>query len=153
MSRSIEPQLQLLLVVVAPPPGVRFAIQRGRAELWAPYASDAESIAFAITMPLGPALADGSFNFRGPFAQGTPADRFVYLNSGTRAGQVGTCWERRAKLKLAGIPRALVETALDNADCAVEARILGRARDGGPVCASVPQHAVTWQLARRTPQR
>lgn len=152
MPNSVEPLIQLILVVIAPPPGVQFAVQRGRAELHGPYTSDAESIAFAITLLLGPALPEGSFNFRGPFAQGTPADRFVYLNSGTRAGQIGTRWERRAKLKLAGIPRALVEAALGDADCALEARVLGRARDGGPVCATVSPQAVTWQLARRAPQ-
>jgi hypothetical protein len=144
------PQLQVILVVVAPPPGVLFAVQKGRDELLQPYASTGESISFAITMNLGPVLAGGSFNFRGAFAQGTPTDRFVYVNSGTHAGQSESCWTRRAKIKLAGIPRQLVEVAVDEPNRAIEARILGTARDGGPVCATVQPHAITWHLAFRS---
>lgn len=150
MQHSTENALQLLLTVLAPPPGVVFAVQRGRAELLPPYTSDADSVAFAITVHLGPALADGSFNFRGAYAQGTPADRFIYVNSGTLAGQLASCWERRAKVKLADIPRTLIESAVGDPDCAIEARILGTARDGGPVCASVQPHAISWHLARCT---
>lgn len=149
MQNRSEPVLQLLLTVVAPPPGVLFAVQRGRAELLPPYTSDAESVSFAVSLHLGPALADGSFNFRGPCAQGPAADRFIYVNSGTLAGQAASCWERRAKVKLAAIPRALIESAVGDSACAVEARILGTAGDGGPVCASVQPHAISWHLARR----
>jgi hypothetical protein len=149
MKSNTEPVLQLLLTVVTPPPGVLFAVQRGRAELLLPYASDAQSVAFAITVQLGPAAEDGSFNFRGPNVQGTPADRFIYVNSGTLAGQVASCWERRAKVKLAAIPRPLVESAMGDSTFAIEARILGTARDGGPICATVQPHAISWQLATR----
>lgn len=140
--------LQVLLIVVAPPPGVRFAVQRGGSELLAPYAQDAGSIAFAFTMRLA-LLADGSHNFLGPYAQGAPHERFVYLNSGARAGQRDTPWERRAKILLGGIPRPLVEAAADQPDAAVEARIAGTLRDGGPVCASVKPPAISWRLVRR----
>lgn len=141
-------QFQLILTVVSPPSGVLFAVQRGSDELLPPFASTSESQSFAITMNLGPPLADGSFNFRGPYAQGTPTDRFVYVNSGTRAGQVGSLWERRAKIKLAGIPRHLVEAALGDPNRAVEARIQGTLRDGSPVCATVKPDAITWRLAQ-----
>jgi hypothetical protein len=114
-----------------------------------PYASTAELISFAVTLNLGPALADGAFNFQGPYAQGTPADRFIYVNSGVRAGQADTRWERRAKIKLAGIPRELVEAAADDSNRAIEARIPGTAPDGGPVCATVQHDAITWRLAMR----
>lgn len=140
-------QLQLILVVVSPPSGVLFAVQRGHDGLLPPYASTAQSHSFAVTLNVGPALPDGRFNFRGPFAQGTPTDRFVYVNSGVRAGQSGTPWERRAKIKLAGIPRHLVEAAAGDPNRAIEARIQGTSRDGGPVCASVPPDAITWRLA------
>lgn len=139
-------ELQIILVVVQPPPGVLFAVQRGRDELLPPYASTAGSLSFALTVRLGPTRADRSFNFLGPYAQGTPDDRFVYVNSGVRAGQADTSWERRAKIKLAGIPRELVEAAAGVPHCAVEARIRGTMRDGGPVCASVAPPAIAWQL-------
>jgi hypothetical protein len=149
MQNKTPAELQIILVLTAPPSGVQFAVQHGRDGLLQPYASTAETISFAITLSIGPTLADGSFNFRGPFAQGTPADRFVYVNSGGYAGQLGTHWERRAKIKLAGIPRHLVETAAGDANCAIEGRIPGTARDGGPVCATVPPGSISWQLATR----
>jgi len=149
MQNESVPQVQLVLVVIGPPSGVRFAVQSGRDGLLQPYSSSVECLSFAITMTLGPSRADGSFNFRGPYAQGTPADRFLYLNSGVLAGQAESRWERRAKIKLAGIPGSLVETAAGDPNCAIEARILGTARDKGPVCATVHPAAITWELTTR----
>jgi hypothetical protein len=142
-------ELQIILTVTAPLANVVFAVQHGRDGLLPPYASTAERISFALTVTLGPTLADGSFNFRGPFAQGTPADRFIYVNAGTYAGQADTPWARRAKIKLAGIPRHLVETAAGDADSAIEGRIDGTARDGGPVCATVHPPSIRWHLVTR----
>lgn len=139
-------QVQMLLLITAAPPGVRWAVQHGRNGLLPPHASTAELMSFAFTLGLGPALSDGSFNFRGPFPQGTPADRFVYLNSGTYAGQQDTVWARRAKIKLAGIPRPLVEAAAGDANVAIAGRLHGTAKDGGPVCASVDPGLIRWQL-------
>lgn len=141
-------ELQIILTVVQPPPGVLFAVQRGRDELLPPYAQTTESLSFALAVRLGPARADRSFNFLGPYAQGTPDDRFVYVNSGVRARQVDTPWERRAKIKLGGIPRELVEAAAGVPHRAVQAHIQGTMRDGGPVCASVAPPALAWQLVK-----
>lgn len=152
MPLPTETQLLVILVIVSPPAGVRFAVQQGRDELLPPCASGADSISFALTLNLGPALANGGFNFRGACAQGTPDERFVYVNSGVRAGQTNTAWERRAKVKLAGIPRQLVEAAMGQPDRAVQAHIQGTMRDGGPVCASVPPQAISWQLATQLEQ-
>lgn len=150
MPNGTPAKLQLILTLTAFPAGVRFAVQRGRNGLLPPYAFTDESISFAITVELGPVLPDGSFNFRGPFAQGTPADRFVYVNSGGYAGQPNTPWERRAKIKLAGIPRHLVDVAAGDSHAAVEGRIHGTMRDGGPVCASVSPALIDWSLVKRS---
>jgi hypothetical protein len=138
MKNGTTAELQIILAVTAFPPGVRFAVQHGRDGLLPPYASTAELVSFAITMSLG------------PFAQGTPSDRFIYLNSGTYAGQPDSRWERRAKIKMAGIPQHLVETATGDANCAIEGRIHGTARDGGPVCATVGPQAISWHLVKRS---
>jgi hypothetical protein len=45
----------------------------------------------------------------GPFAQGTPQDRFVYLNIGANAGQIGSPWSRRLKIPIFGITKATIE--------------------------------------------
>ena len=133
----MNPPLQLRLVVVAPPAGVAFAVQRGRTALLAPVrvAADALIFEFAVT------VADASsepVRLTGECAQGPAAARFVYVNSGTYAGDAGSCWSRRAKVPLAGIAPALVQSALARSDAILEARIAGTGRDGGPACASVP---------------
>ncbi|WP_235531855.1 DUF5990 family protein [Pelomonas sp. Root1237] len=142
--RLAAPSLRMRIVVVDPPPGVSFAVQRGKSELLAPLAERGETIQFELSLRLGLPLPDGSVNFLGEFAQGTPADRFVYLNSGALAGQPGSNWTRRAKLKLASIPREVVEAVLASSAGAIEARVLGTMADGGPICASVKPHAVVW---------
>ncbi|MFT3799769.1 MAG: DUF5990 family protein [Burkholderiaceae bacterium] len=149
MSISSPAFVQLILRVQDPPPGVTFAVQRGRSELLTPFAVESGSPCFAFTLKLGRPLAGGGANFLGEFAQGTPTDRFVYLNSGIRAGQASSCWDRRAKLKLANIPDPLLAAAAGQPDRAILATVSGTASDGGPICATVPADAVTWALSER----
>ena len=147
MRASSKSVVQCLVCVVEPPPGVLFAIQRGRAELLPPFVAQSHSIWFAITLHLGPMLADRSLNFRGEFVQGRPGDRFIYINSGTLAGQASSCWQRRAKLKLSGVPRSVVEPVVNHQGRAIQAMVLGTAHDGGPTCATLLPNTVTWSVA------
>ena len=140
--------VRVRIVVVAPPPGVRFAVQRGKSDLLEPLAEQPEAIQFEFSLRLGSPLPEGSANFLGEFAQGTPSDRFIYVNSGTLAGQEESCWSRRAKLKLASIPPQVVEGATSSNEAIMQARLLGTMGDGGPICASVKSHAVEWSLVR-----
>ncbi|MCC6075415.1 DUF5990 family protein [Pseudomonas sp. GCM10022188] len=145
MSKSKPTQsVRMRILVVDPPSGVRFAVQRGRSDLLEPLANQREIIQFEFSLRLGSPLPDGSVNFVGEFAQGPSSDRFVYINSGTLAGQADSPWTRRAKLKLAAIPLQVIESALSTAEGVIEARVLGTMDDGGPVCASVKPHAVVW---------
>ena len=41
-----------------------------------------------------PARKDGLPDFQGPLVQGTPANRFLYVDVGTYAGQKDTPWSR-----------------------------------------------------------
>jgi hypothetical protein len=134
-------------VVEAPPAGVTFAVQRGRTALLAPARATADALEFEFPVVLTD-LASHPPRLTGEFAQGPPASRFVYVNSGTLAGQVGSCWTRRAKVPLSGITAALLQAATAQKDGLLEARISGIARDGGPACASVPLLA-GWTLSRR----
>ena len=129
---------RLRIVVVDPPAGVGFAMQRGHAELVAPAIGSSGELLFDFELRTGKPLADGRPNFLGEFAQGTPTARFVYVNSGKRAGQAGSPWERRAKIMLAGIDGDLLARAVRDPSSRIEARIRGVGRDGGPVCASTP---------------
>lgn len=143
-----EPSFRMRIRVVAPPPGVRFAVQRGRSELLEPSAERREEIQFEFLLRSGSPLPAVPVNFVGEFAQGPPADRFVYINSGTLAGQADSRWTRRAKLKLASIPQQIVEAARSTQGGVIEARVAGTMADGGPVCASVKPQAVVWALVR-----
>ena len=140
-------ELVIRVVVKNVLPGVLFAMQRGRSDLLEPCSrTDAELV---FDVPIRVASKPGSEipNFLGPYAQGPASDRFLYLNSGTLAGQTETSWTRRAKIKTAAISRTLVDAALaqDNAVLLVE--IDGRAKDGGPCCGTVPPLGGGWTLA------
>lgn len=137
--------LRLQLYVIDPPSGVAFAVQRGKSELLLPAAIENDAIRFELALRIGAPLPDGSFNFLGEFAQGTPDDRFVYVNSGVRAGQTSSCWDRRAKIKLHSIPREWVEAAAGHQDRAIEGRIKGTMNDGGPVCATPKPGMMFWR--------
>ncbi|WP_415796392.1 DUF5990 family protein [Comamonas aquatilis] len=134
------------ILVVDAPSEVRFAVQRGRSDLLEPLNGQHEPLRFEFSLRLGLPLSTGSVNFLGEFAQGPSSERFVYINSGTLAGQSGSRWTRRAKLKLALIPPEVVETVLHTGGI-IEARVHGTMGDGGPVCASVNPNTVVWGVA------
>ncbi|MCW1916510.1 DUF5990 family protein [Luteolibacter sp. GHJ8] len=148
MKRDLSEQVvRMRIVVSAPLSGVTFAVQRGKAGLLAPTVSSAESLEFEFSLRVAMDPAQG-FNFLGEFAQGPRTDRFIYLNSGTYAGQPHTTWARRAKLKLASIPAALIEGAMTSPGQVLEARLAGTGSDGGPICATVKPEALEWRLVR-----
>lgn len=133
----MKPQLLLRIVVVDPPFGVTFAVQQGRTGLLAPVDATVTSLVFEFPVSVADAASQPPL-FTGEFTQGPPAGRFVYVNSGTMAGQASSCWTRRAKVLLNGISKTLLQSVLAGNGLILEARISGKARDGGPACATVP---------------
>ena len=138
-----EHEIAMRIVVVGPPPDVAFALQRGRSEIVSVTRSTGDPIAFTFSAR---ARTGGGVTILGPFAQGPPAKRFVYVGSGTFAGDATSCWSRRAKVPLAGIHEALVRAVIARPGACLEATIPGRAGDGGPSCATVPLMA-GWAIA------
>lgn len=149
---SAEEMVSLRVVAVAPPVGVLFGVQRGAKEIVSPVLSTGEDIAFDLSLPVRDNRSDGLPNFLGPFAQGTPADRFLYISSGTLAGQVDSSWTRRAKIALSGIGWNLIREAAETPNGVLEARFAATGRDGGPACASVPLLADGWRLVTSAPR-
>ena len=139
--------IAMRIVVLRPPPGVTFAMQSGRAELVPPSAESSASITFDFELRVGERVLDAPPRLLGPFAQGPPLGRFVYVNSGKHAGQPASCWDRRAKVPLAGVTWALIDEVLATRGGVLEAQIAGTGRDGGPACATVPL-AQAWRVAR-----
>lgn len=142
----MDHEIPLRITVTNPLPGVTYAVQRGKDELLPPSQAGAESLVFDLRIRVSARKADGAPNVLGPYAQGKPDDRFLYVNSGTMAGQQGTDWTRRAKIKTAGITWPLVERVVATPGAVLEARIDGRAKDGGPCCATVPLVNGGWQV-------
>lgn len=144
MSKANSAQsVRMRILVVNTLPDVRFAVQCGRSDLLDPMDGRHEPLRFEFSLRLGLPLSTGAVNFLGEFAQGPSSDRFVYLNSGTLAGQPGSPWTRRAKLKLASIPPTVLDTALSSGGV-IQACVQGTMGDGGPVCASLKPQAVVW---------
>ena len=142
----MESELTLRVVLEKPPQGVDFALQKGRGN---PYEtiqkqrSKGSDLIFEFTVGVkadGPAATP---NLQGPFVQGPPAGRFVYLDIGTAAGQLDTPWSRRLKIPLSGITMAMISSRT-----VLEARVPGTGKDGGPNCATVKPFA-GWKLVRK----
>ena len=129
-----EPVMPFRIIVEQPPAEVSFAVQLGKAELLPPRRPGTELIfEFELRVKRGPT---GPMVFLGPAAQWSPGDRFVYVNSGTAAGQNDSPWRRRAKLKLGSIDRALADRVLGESGLCLEGRVPAMGGDGGPVCAT-----------------
>jgi Family of unknown function (DUF5990) len=147
----MDNELRLLITVIRPPEGVSFRLQRGKtgtAELIEPSFQSGDSISFDFTVRTADVAGKTEPVFRGPFVQGPSDGRFIYVNSGTLAGQAHSCWTRRAKVFLKGISRELIEMSLAESNAVIEATIYGRAKDGGPACATVPLLDGGWKIVR-----
>lgn len=144
----MQNQVTLRIVVEQPPPGVDYGLQKGRGndyETVQTQRSKKEDLSFEFNVEVKEGK-DGLPNFLGPFAQGLPQERFVYLDIGTYAGQTSTPWSRRLKIPLDGITWKSIEQAARSAQL-LETRVPGTGKDGGPSCATVKPF-VGWKLTR-----
>jgi hypothetical protein len=131
-------ELPLRIVVEAPVPGLTILLQRGtaaKATLAPPAFRSAEAVAFDLAVTVDGRLADGRPRLLGPFVQGPPDERFVYLALGRYAGQADSEWGGRVKVRLGGIGWDQIETLGDGGR--LLARIPGRSPKGGPALASL----------------
>lgn len=139
-------EIPFRIVVTNPLQGVSMQVQRGKDELLAPAASSNSAITFEFGLTVDRAESNGSLNFLGKYAQGPKDARFVYVNSGTYAGQHLTCWARRAKLSLMSVTEEQIRTVLAGTGLVIETTMPGVGRDGGPTCATVK--GIEWKVAR-----
>jgi hypothetical protein len=135
-----ESDLPIRLVLVDPPLGVDFGIQRGSgAQYETMFVQQATNgdIIFDFSLSVSQNRRDDLPNFKGPFAQGPSSSRFIYIDVGTYAGQKNTLWSRRMKVPLQGITWTLIKQARGKPGNRLMARIPGKGKDGGPNCATV----------------
>lgn len=150
-SSVADTSVPLRIVVVNPPPDVAFCVQGKRGECLAAQRSRGDDLVFDVELHFGPSTAKdaterAAWIAKGPLAQGPPVARFLYVCSGTSAGDRSSPWTRRAKIPLRELSRALVEQAKPGQR--LTATIAGRARDGGPACASVPLLGAGWRWTK-----
>ena len=81
---------------------------------------------------------------RGPYIQGRPGDRFIYLYWGSLDGDRRMDMFRRAKLMLDAVPSEVLAKAAESGV------LVGRLRltdaKGQPMCAAVRPPAIDWSV-------
>ncbi|HEV7698699.1 MAG TPA: DUF5990 family protein [Pyrinomonadaceae bacterium] len=131
-------------MVLRPPASVELKVQRGRDELLPPTRNANGDLEFKF--PVTVDTSAGSPNFLGKYAQGPKDARFIYVNSGTYAGQIHSGWGRRAKLSLVSVTREQVDHLLASPSAVLETTFNGTGSDGGPTCASVK--GLVWTVVK-----
>jgi hypothetical protein len=141
-----ESELTLRIIVEGPPKGVDYALQKGSGSHYE-VVQKQRSTGMDLTFEFQPAVKEDVLDpmraLGGPFVQGPPKQRFVYLDIGTAAGQMDTPWSRRLKVPLDGLTAHVIA-----AGGVLEARVPGTGRDGGPSCATVKEFDGWKRVAR-----
>jgi Family of unknown function (DUF5990) len=148
----MEHELKLRIILENPNPGVDFALQKGRGndyETIQKQKSLGKNLLFELTVRVKEAN-DKTPVFLGPFAQGTPVDRFVYIDIGACAGQKDTHWSRRLKIPLGGITSGMMNQLLSDPKLVIETMVPGIGKDGGPNCGTVKPFS-GWKLKAPVP--
>jgi len=138
-------QIGMRIRVIDPLKGVAMHVQRGRHELLPPLKQTASELVFEFEIDVD--ISSGTPNFLGAYAQGPKDARFVYVNSGTYAGDPNSGFGRRAKLSLMSITETQVDEVLASKSAKLETSFPGVGRDGGPTCASVK--GLVWKVVRK----
>ena len=142
--------LPIRIVVEAPLPNLEIALQRGKADkaqLIMPTGKSADAVAFDLDIRVGGRLDDGRPRLLGPFVQGPPEARFVYLSVGRYAGQADSPWAGRVKVPLDAIQWDRLAELTPG--YRLTARVPGQSNKGGPALASVRLLPPGWDYNHR----
>ena len=122
---------------------IHLGIQRGE-EVIAAVAADAKRVTFEPTFRVAE-RDGGTTNFLGPFAKGTPQERFFYLSWLTRTASGDLARYGRAKVHLSHLPWAVVSRAAA-AGTPLTVRLSMRDKRGRPRCGSIRDGEAQWRL-------
>jgi hypothetical protein len=147
----MERELSFRIVLEKPPADVDFALQKGKGskyEIVQKQRAGSGDLRFEFTARVAAGEDGEEPNLLGPFVQGPPGGRFVYVGIGRFAGQTGTEWSRRLKVPLNGILAEMADRAARDSDAVFVTHVPGTGKDGGPNCATVKPFA-GWKLVKR----
>jgi hypothetical protein len=88
---------------------------------------------------------DGAADLKGPYIQGPPGGRFIYLNWGMVDGSGEFTMFRRAKLWLNAVPPEVLSSAAELG--ALVGRLGLADAKGNPICASIRPPLIEWTAA------
>jgi Family of unknown function (DUF5990) len=86
---------------------------------------------------------DGAVDLRGPYIQGPPGGRFIYLNWGTVDESGAFTMFRRAKLWFEAVPPEVLASAAERGG--LVGRLALTDAKGNPLCASVRPPLIEWR--------
>jgi hypothetical protein len=133
-------QITLRLTIGDPVPGVAYSLQNKKSEPVGMVVAGDQPLSFDVPVDVAPGP-----RFLGEFVRREgPTRRFVYIAIGGQAGYSSSLWSRRAKIDIHDLPADRLEKAL--AGSVVEALLPGRAKDGGPACATL-RPLGSWKVA------
>lgn len=141
--------MNIHIILQKPPAGIHFGLQKGHGtnfEIVDIQVSGTTDLHFNLPIDIrGDRQKVDSPQFSGPFVQGPPAEKFIYISIGTMAGQADSPWARRLKVPLRNISWEMIESAMANSG--LETIVPGTAKDGSPTCATVKPFA-GWQVKK-----
>jgi Family of unknown function (DUF5990) len=122
---------------------IRVGVQRRNKpeELLEPFAGDTAQVVWTLEAEVK--AGRPSIDLIGPYVQGGPGKRFIYLSWVTRETDDWTMF-RRAKLMLADVPGDVLAPAAERG--LLIGRLSLRDPSGGPICASIRPPAIDWSL-------
>lgn len=125
--------------------GIHVGVQRrGKPELLGVVPGDAPAVTWTLDAAVTPA-PDGSTDVRGPYIQGPPGGRFIYLNWGEVGSPGSFEMFRRAKLWLEAVPAPVLREAAERG--VLVGRLGLTDAKGHPRCASVRPPLIEWLAA------
>lgn len=137
---KVQHEFRLRIVLSGPPPGVMFGLQEGSGNNYKTVQLQRSSTAdliFEFGIILKPLKETGANpDFAGPFVHGPKDGRFIYIDIGTAAGDYTSEWTRRLKIPLKDITSDIIAKLTEDG-AILEVTVPGRAKDGGPNCATV----------------
>lgn len=122
---------------------VRLGVQKGKVVI-DDCLADGPEVIFSCPLRVERNGESGKPNFLGPYTQGTPTERFIYLCWGER---IAGMWDGfgRVKVHLKELDWHSVEDAIST-DKPIEAIIRMTDKKGAPIYASVKSENISWQL-------